>query len=253
MSNLGMINCNEMLSMYSGFGMGSNDVFVELMDNKENVLSQYDLIYGSYPEKYDEVVLIVNSNNEISDYTLYALGLKDQKMLKEMMYNVMKRVEVDDADLELSYDDICNIEFKLMINTDLFTKEGNRYVNSILNKSVPFKVVGILRGNDDSVSCVSKTGGVGYTSKLTEYVIDSIKKSSIVHELENNKEVNIFTGSTFKLDESYEDNLRKLGVTSVDNPSSISIYSKDFEAKENVVRIIDEYNKEALEEKNYLY
>lgn len=97
-------------------------------------------------------------------------------------------------------------------------------------------------------------GGLdNYTSKLTEYVIDSIKKSSIVHEQENNKEVNIFTGSTFKLDEGYEDNLRKLGVTSVDNPSSISIYSKDFEAKENVVRIIDEYNKEALEEKNYLY
>ena len=262
MSDLGMINSNEMSSMYSSFGMGSNDVFVELMDNKENVLSQYDLIYGSYPEKYDEVVLIVNSNNEISDYTLYALGLKDQKMLKEMMYNVMKGEEVDDADLELSYEDICNIEFKLMINTDLFTKEGNRYVdrsndlnyvNSILDKSVPLKVVGILRGNDDSVSYVSKTGGVGYTSKLTEYVIDSVKKSSIVHEQENNKEVNIFTGSTFKLDESYEDNLRKLGVTSVDNPSSISIYSKDFEAKENVVRIIDEYNKETLEEKKITY
>ena len=262
MSDLGMINSNEMSSMYSSFGMGSNDVFVELMDNKENVLSQYDLIYGSYPEKYDEVVLIVNSNNEISDYTLYALGLKDQKMLKEMMYNVMKGEEVDDTNLEFSYEDICNIEFKLMINTDLFTKEGNRYVdrsndlnyvNSILDKSVPLKVVGILRGNEDSVSYVSKTGGVGYTSKLTEYVIDSVKKSSIVHEQENNKEVNIFTGSTFKLDESYEDNLRKLGVTSVDNPSSISIYSKDFEAKENVVRIIDEYNKETLEEKKITY
>ena len=262
MSDLGMINSNEMSSMYSSFGMGSNDVFVELMDNKENVLSQYDLIYGSYPEKYDEVVLIVNSNNEISDYTLYALGLKDQKMLKEMMYNVMKGEEVDDADLELSYEDICNIEFRLMINTDLFTKEGNRYVdrsndlnyvNSILDKSVPLKVVGILRGNDDSVSYVSKTGGVGYTSKLTEYVINNVKNSSIVHEQENNKEVNIFTGSTFKLDESYEDNLRKLGVTSVDNPSSISIYSKDFEAKENVVRIIDEYNKETLEEKKITY
>ena len=262
MSDLGMINSNEMSSMYSSFGMGSNDVFVELMDNKENVLSQYDLIYGSYPEKCDEVVLIVNSNNEISDYTLYALGLKDQKMLKEMMYNVMKGEEVDDTDLELSYEDICNIEFRLMINTDLFTKEGNRYVdrsndlnyvNSILDKSVPLKVVGILRGNDDSVSYVSKTGGVGYTSKLTEYVIDSVKKSSIVHEQENNKEVNIFTGSSFELGESYEDNLRKLGVTSVDNPSSISIYSKDFEAKENVVRIIDEYNKEALEEEKITY
>lgn len=262
MSDLGMINSNEMSSMYSSFGMGSNDVFVELMDNKENVLSQYDLIYGSYPKKYDEVVLIVNSNNEISDYTLYALGLKDQKMLKEMMYNVMKGEEVDDTDLELSYEDICNIEFKLMINTDLFTKEGNRYVdrsndlnyvNSILDKSVPLKVVGILRGNDDSVSYVSKTGGVGYTSKLTEYVINNVKNSSIVHEQENNKEVNIFTGSSFELGESYEDNLRKLGVTSVDNPSSISIYSKDFEAKENVVRIIDEYNKETLEEKKITY
>ena len=262
MSDLGMINSNEMSSMYSSFGMGSNDVFVELMDNKENVLSQYDLIYGSYPEKYDEVVLIVNSNNEISDYTLYALGLKDQKMLKEMMYNVMKGEEVDDTNLEFSYEDICNIEFKLMINTDLFTKEGNRYVdrsndlnyvNSILDKSVPLKVVGILRGNDDSVSYVSKTGGVGYTSKLTEYVINNVKNSSIVHEQENNKEVNIFTGSSFELGESYEDNLRKLGVTSVDNPSSISIYSKDFEAKENVVRIIDEYNKETLEEKKITY
>lgn len=262
MSDLGMINSNEMSSMYSSFGMGSNDVFVELMDNKENVLSQYDLIYGSYPKKYDEVVLIVNSNNEISDYTLYALGLKEQKMLKEMMYNVMKGEEVDDTNLEFSYEDICNIEFKLMINTDLFTKEGNRYVdrsndlnyvNSILDKSVPLKVVGILRGNDDSVSYVSKTGGVGYTSKLTEYVINNVKNSSIVHEQENNKEVNIFTGSSFELGESYEDNLRKLGVTSIDNPSSISIYSKDFEAKENVVRIIDEYNKETLEEKKITY
>lgn len=262
MSDLGMINSNEMSSMYSSFGMGSNDVFVELMDNKENVLSQYDLIYGSYPKKYDEVVLIVNSNNEISDYTLYALGLKEQKKLKEMMYNVMKGEEVDDTNLEFSYEDICNIEFKLMINTDLFTKEGNRYVdrsndlnyvNSILDKSVPLKVVGILRGNDDSVSYVSKTGGVGYTSKLTEYVINNVKNSSIVHEQENNKEVNIFTGSSFELGESYEDNLRKLGVTSVDNPSSISIYSKDFEAKENVVRIIDEYNKETLEEKKITY
>lgn len=262
MSDLGMINSNEMSSMYSSFGMGSNDVFVELMDNKENVLSQYDLIYGSYPKKYDEVVLIVNSNNEISDYTLYALGLKEQKMLKEMMYNVMKGEEVDDTNLEFSYEDICNIEFKLMINTDLYTKEGNRYVdrsndlnyvNSILDKSVPLKVVGILRGNDDSVSYVSKTGGVGYTSKLTEYVINNVKNSSIVHEQENNKEVNIFTGSSFELGESYEDNLRKLGVTSVDNPSSISIYSKDFEAKENVVRIIDEYNKETLEEKKITY
>lgn len=262
MSDLGMINSNEMSSMYSSFGMGSNDVFVELMDNKENVLSQYDLIYGSYPKKYDEVVLIVNSNNEISDYTLYALGLKEQKMLKEMMYNVMKGEEVDDTNLEFSYEDICNIEFKLMINTDLFTKEGNRYVdrsndlnyvNSILDKSVPLKVVGILRGNDDSVSYVSKTGGVGYTSKLTKYVINNVKNSSIVHEQENNKEVNIFTGSSFELGESYEDNLRKLGVTSVDNPSSISIYSKDFEAKENVVRIIDEYNKETLEEKKITY
>ena len=262
MSDLGMINSNEMSSMYSSFGMGSNDVFVELMDNKENVLSQYDLIYGSYPEKYDEVVLIVNSNNEISDYTLYALGLKDQKMLKEMMYNVMKGEEVDDTNLEFSYEDICNIEFKLMINTDLFTKEGNRYVdrsndlnyvNSILDKSVPLKVVGILRGNEDSVSYVSKTGGVGYTSKLTEYVINNVKNSSIVHEQENNKEVNIFTGSSFELGESYEDNLRKLGVTSVDNPSSISIYSKDFEAKENAVRIIDEYNKKASEEEKITY
>ena len=262
MSDLGMINSNEMSSMYSSFGMGSNDVFVELMDNKENVLSQYDLIYGSYPEKYDEVVLIVNSNNEISDYTLYALGLKEQKMLKEMMYNVMKGEEVDDTNLEFSYEDICNIEFKLMINTDLFTKEGNRYVdrsndlnyvNSILDKSVPLKVVGILRGNDDSVSYVSKTGGVGYTSKLTEYVINNVKNSSIVHEQENNKEVNIFTGSSFELGESYEDNLRKLGVTSVDNPSSISIYSKDFEAKENAVRIIDEYNKKASEEEKITY
>ena len=262
MSDLGMINSNEMSSMYSSFGIGSNDVFVELMDNKENVLSQYDLIYGSYPEKYDEVVLIVNSNNEISDYTLYALGLKDQKMLKEMMYNVMKGEEVDDTNLEFSYEDICNIEFKLMINTYLFTKEGNRYVDrsddlnyvkSILDKAVPLKVVGILRGNENSVSYVSKTGGVGYTSKLTEYVIDSVKKSSIVNEKENNKEVNIFTVSSFELGESYEDNLRKLGVTSVDNPSSISIYSKDFEAKENVVRIIDEYNKETLEEKKITY
>ena len=262
MSDLGMINSNEMSSMYSSFGMGSNDVFVELMDNKENVLSQYDLIYGSYPEKYDEVVLIVNSNNEISDYTLYALGLKEQKMLKEMMYNVMKGEEVDDTNLEFSYEDICNIEFKLMINTYLFTKEGNRYVDrsddlnyvkSILDKAVPLKVVGILRGNENSVSYVSKTGGVGYTSKLTEYVINNVKNSSIVHEQENNKEVNIFTGSSFELGESYEDNLRKLGVTSVDNPSSISIYSKDFEAKENVVRIIDEYNKEALEEEKITY
>ena len=83
-----MMEAQESSTMNSMFGssmtsMSNTDVWEEMLDNEELLHSQYDLVAGNWPTNYNEVVLIVNENNEISDYTLYALGLKDQKELEE--------------------------------------------------------------------------------------------------------------------------------------------------------------------------
>lgn len=212
MSSIGMMpeegaESSSSSSMSMSMSFGTTNVWRELIDNKELLQSQYDVIVGKMPENYNEVVLIVDENNEISDYTLYSLGLVDQSELKEMMISLQKGEEIAKKEVKsYSYDELLKLSFKLLLNTDYYEKangiwvnksKDNQYMISKLQEAESIKVVGIIKANEESN--ISETPGeIGYTKELTEYVINKINDSEIVKEQKANENVNIFTGLEFK-------------------------------------------------------
>ena len=267
------------------------DVWSEMLDNQELLDTQYDVIAGTWPKEYNEVVLIVGENNEISEYALYSLGMKEQSELLETMQKMQKGEEIEEQEETVyTYDDFLNLSFKLLLNTDYYQKNNEIWVNKSkdetymkekLANSEEIKIVGIIRPKEEAVA-TSITGSIGYTSKLKEHVINKINNTEIAIEQKENPNVNIFTNSEFKegvtgnfdytslsRDEqayiatlsqtemaefmatyaensaaTYESNLQTLGIVDLNSPTAINIYPKDFDAKDEIAKIIENYNKE---------
>ena len=251
------VNPSNMMDMFNPSGettnssFGSNiTIFNELTTNKKLLNSQYDIVAGKMPEEHNEMVLIVDENNEINDFVLYSIGLKDQKEIQETMMNMMQGKEIQEfEETVFSYEDILNTNYKLVLNSDYFVKENNvwkdksddlSYVKKLVENGLDLNIVGIIRPKEGSN--LSITNGIGYTKKLTEYVINEINNSEIVKDQLSNKDKNIFTNEEFKDLETLDTNLTKLGVVELDNPNTINIYPKDFESKEKIEEIIKEYN-----------
>ena len=233
--------------------MGNTDAWSEMIDNEELIKSQYDILEGRLPQEYNEVVLVVDKDDMISEYSLYALGLIDisqlQKVFAQMQMGNVPEENLNDEQVSFTYDELLNQTFKLVVNTDVYVKDGNGYrdmssdeefMKQLLANSVDIKIVGILKPNEDA-SNASITTNVAYTNKLTQYLINTVNDSDIVKEQLANPAVDVFTGEPFG-ENSYEANLTKLGVANLEDPASINIYPKDFKSKEKIVDIIDEYN-----------
>ncbi len=203
------------MSMMAGSSMTSNtDVWIEMIDNEELLHSQYDLLAGTWPKDYNEVVLVVNKDNEISDYTLYALGLKNQNELKKK-WEAMQKGETVEEEQQSSYsfDELLNLKFKLILNTDYYSKENNLWINKSddkeymkekINNAEDVKIVGIIRQNEESVAAGMSTG-IAYQKTLKEYVINKINESDIVKEQKNNPQINVFTGIEFATGEETQE------------------------------------------------
>jgi len=255
-------------TVFSSFGFGSQDssgtmgnmsmmgsrmdVFNELSDNTSLLKNTYDIVSGRLPETKEEVVLIVDSYGEISDYALYAIGLKDQQELTEMTGKIMKGEKLEEPiQTSYTYDELIGTEFKLVLNTDYYKKQGNIWIDKssdtnhmkeIIDKGLTLKIVGIIKPNEESSNQTS--GEVGYTKELTEYVITKIRESEIAKEQLANKDKSVLTNSAFTPLYTYEIALSSLGIVDLDNPSTINIYPKDFKSKDEIVKIIDSYNEE---------
>lgn len=279
---------SENLGTLSQFMQFSNsNVFVELFNNQKMLLDNYDLLAGNLPSNYNEVVIMVDSNNQISDYTLYALGLKSQSELEDLVSKSEKGEDVKSSIETYSYDDLLGLSYKLVLNTDYYVKENNiwidksnnkDYMDELLDSSCDIKVVGIIKAHENT--SLNTTGAIGYTQDLTSYVIDKVNASDIVKEQKANPNINVFTlksfdddnitidPSIYSLSESeikscmlnfadnkatYEDNLIKLGAIDTSNPDEISIYPKDFNSKDEIVDIIDSYNKGKTETDKITY
>ena len=196
--------------MSGGMMMTETDVWTEMLDNQELLESQYDVLAGQWPTNYNEVVLIVDENNEISDYTLYSLGLKDVNELSNAMEKIQNGEEVTTSEGEESftYDEILNHKFKVLLNTDYYKKVGNtwqdmsdneEYMKELVKNAEEIKIVGIIKPNGETVSS-SGAGLVGYNKQLKEYVINKINEAEIVKEQKANPEINVFTGTAFPED-----------------------------------------------------
>ena len=187
--------------------MTETDVWTEMLDNKDLINSQYDVLAGRMPEKYNEVVLIADKNNEVSDYTLYSLGIKDVSELGNAMEKLKngEEIKTNDEKNSYSYDELLNYKFKVLLNTDYYKKVGNvwqdmtndeDYMKQIVDKAEEIQIVGIIKPNENTVAS-SSAGLIGYNKELKEYVINKVNGTEIVKEQKANPEINVFTGIKF--------------------------------------------------------
>ncbi len=200
MDNLGM-GLNQMQQQ-----MMTTDVFQELFNNDELNKQMYDVVKGRWPENYDEVVLLIDKNNQVSDFTLYSLGILDQDELELIMKKIMAGEVIEESKKhEFDYEDFLNLEFKVLQNSDYYDKVNNlwinkehdeKYINEKLNNALKLKVVGIIRPNEEAVSQAS-SGMIYYSKDLTEYIINKNNESQIVKEQKENPEINVLTKMSF--------------------------------------------------------
>jgi len=168
---------------------------------------QYDVLYGHWPEKYDEVVLVVDKNNEVSDLVLYALGLKSSSTLSEDMEAFMELEDLRTEKEVWSYEDICSMTFKYIYPSDeyRYDEEEEEYVRyadddlglrDLYNKGLELKISGIIRQNEDALSGMM-TGAVGYTHALVEYVVEQAAEKELVKQQIENPDIDVLNGLPF--------------------------------------------------------
>lgn len=239
-------------------GMQNTSVWSRLFDNRQMLDEQYDLIAGSWADNYNEVMLVVDENNEIDDYTLYSLGFKDPAEVKKIFKNVMAGNSYETEETQYTYDEVLDKKFKLVLPTDLYryndtlriwedASHDDEYMTTVVNNAEEVKISGIIRKNPDAAS-VSVSSGVAYTKDLMPHIIDKVNETQIVKQQLADPEKDVFTGMSFDNDKTsistLENNKSLLGIASEDNPSEIDIYAKDFDSKEKLQDFIKNYNDE---------
>lgn len=303
----------EMLSSMSGGSGTAYDVWTALLPNRETWERDYDVVAGRMPEAWNEVVIYVDKNDRISDYTLYALGLMDQSELRGMMADVIAGEKVEETETTTyTYDELMSLTFKLLPESAKYAEqadgtwadmsEDEDYLRDAVDAADEVRVVGIVRPSEDNATG-SNWGAVLYTPELTEHLIEQVDESPAVQAQEETPGTDIFTGLPFEentvslsmdaielmisqmpgdqaaelteyiedlraegmSDEdiaaafseqlasqtdnaTFEGNLEILGKASLDEPSSISIYPVDFEAKEQIDELIEEYNEQVRQD-----
>ena len=297
---------NELFEEIGLSGMGASSMmmggasFAELVGDYDYIASQYDLVYGKYPENPNQIVIIVDENNQITDYILYTIGIRD---LQEVKDYIKAATEAQKNGTEntfkipstsYTFEEICGYRFKALLDSDYYkvnyegkiVERTESELKTALDNALELEIVGILTPAEDSVSTVS-IGCIGYLSTLMPTLIEQVNNSDVVKAQLDNKDTDMFSMLPFEatkytiedapvlremaiaaqpamkpmidmmsdqqlvdtfnsmLQESsstYEGNLSKLGYVDLEKPNMISIYPKDFEAKEKIVELISQYN-----------
>ncbi len=178
------------------------------------IMQQYDLLYGKWPEKYDEVVLVVDKNNEVSDMSLYALGLKSSSHLSEDMESFMNQENLNTEKESWSYEQVCDMVLRYIYPADeyRYDEEEEKYISvvdgdiglrTLFKDALPIRIVGIIRQSKDASSGMMASGAVGYTHKLVEYVVKEAEKKELVSRQLAKPETDVLNGLPF-LDENDE-------------------------------------------------
>ena len=205
-------------------GFGAMSLWEEMLPGENGqvvsdmLTEQYDLIYGQWPENYDEVVLVVSQNNELSDLMLYALGMKDQSDVQEIAEASMKHNEIEIRGAQSwTYEDICQKTFKVLLPAQCYEYDsasgsytdlrestaGLEYLYNSSDLGVTMKIVGIIRPNKDATSTML-SGAIGYTSLLTDHVLEQLEDEALIQTQQNNPETDVFTGLPFRTDDYQE-------------------------------------------------
>ncbi len=211
-----MMSMGEAYGMNTQFaipGMSSAVLWTEMLSAKDGnpinplLEKQYDLIDGSWPNEYNEVVLVVDENNEIDDMTLYALGLKSKEDIDALADAALKKTETEVKQQHWSFDEIRAMDFRVVFAADcyiydetsgLYTdlRESQAGMKYLYDNGVDIKVSGIIRTNPDATSSMLN-GTIGYTHKLTEYIVENSKDAAAIKAQLEDSSTDIFTGLPF--------------------------------------------------------
>ena len=189
------------------------DIWQEMLpgENGETInpmlKKQYDVLYGKWPENYDEAVLIVNENNEISDLVLYALGLKSTSSIADDMQSFVSQETVETKVESWSYQEICDMSFRYIFPADMYQydAETESYINlsaeelglrTLYNNGLELKIVGVIRQNEDAVSGMM-TGAIGYTHAFIEHIAKEAEQKELIKKQLDSSEFNILSGLKF--------------------------------------------------------
>ncbi len=245
-------------SPMGGMMMGGTKLWQEMLPGKDGSLvndileKQYDVIYGSWPNSYNEIVLVVDQSNELSDMTLYALGLVSKDYMDALMEAAMEGTEAQVENKHWTYEEICDMEFKAILNSSCFSYDINTGLYTDLRNTdaglkylydngIPLKVSGIIRQNEDADAAML-SGSIGYTGKLTEYVIENSKNADAVNAQLNNPTIDIFTNLPF------EENSGRLSKEEKETALRAYLAEQDMAGKANsYVKIMSIPSKEQLD------
>lgn len=318
------VNPNSMFKDMMGIASGTTssammdeyynmDMWSQMIDNKDLLTSQYDVLAGHWPQSYNEVVLVADENNQITDVTLYSLGLKDASELSDLQ-SLMKdpTSQIDAEEKSYTYDELMDLSFRLILPADYYKydestnrwnnmSENDEYLSSLYDNGIELKICGIVRPSEDAVATSMTAGTIGYTKELVEHVLKETSEKEIVKAQLADDKTDVFTGLPFATEEdnieitmddvnayiatlspeeqkitmaymsamteqqiidmfkaqletassnTYEDNLLLLGYADETVPATINIYAKDFQSKDRISEIIDEYNEKVIAEGN---
>lgn len=206
-SSLGMgagASSNSMMS-----NMMSTNVFFEMPKDSNLYESQYDIKAGKWPTNYNECVLVLTSQGNISDFLLYTLGLRDYKELQNIVTQFSNGEDVDTPDNlgSYTYDDILGKKFKLINASDCYEYDGEykvwrdksenkEYMKNVVVNGEDLKIVGIVKPKEGATSTMLSSG-IYYPNTLTNYIIEKAKNTKIVQDQLENPEVNVFTSEKF--------------------------------------------------------
>ena len=253
MDILGMTT--EMSSQYgTSASFSSTDVWTQMLNNEELIKSQYDLLAGKWAENYNEVVLIVDENGEVSDYTLYSLGLLSQDDLEDEYDAMLEGKEFEEKEAtSYTYDEIIDLKFKLVLNTDYYKKENGiwidksddkEYMKKVVDNAEEIKVVGIIKPNEESV-ITSSYGEIGYLESLQNYVIERTKEAKIVKEQQEDEKINVFTGLEFPKED--ENQSGKFDISTMTNEQKAYYASLSSEELAQIMMAYEENTKATYE------
>ncbi|HOQ07273.1 MAG TPA: ABC transporter ATP-binding protein, partial [Clostridiales bacterium] len=202
---------------------------------------QYDIIYGRWPSEYDELVLFVDENNEIDDLTLYSLGLLSEKEIEVLMDAALNQKTVDYEIRKWSYEDICNMDFRTILNSDCYTydektgtyidlRESEAGLKYLYDNALKLRIVGIAKPSEDTISTMTNAS-IGYTCKLTDHIIDRAKESEAAKAQLADPSTDIFTGLPFRVADGELTDDRKAEefrnyVSSLDTAGKAAAYRK---------------------------
>ena len=200
-----MMGNNTIMSTYSSM----TSIFSQMVDNREEIEKDYNMLKGRWPQNYDEMVIVLSEPNAISDLLVYSLGLRDTDELTKMITSIMsgESVDIHNDPKTFTYDDLLNIDLRLIMPSDTY-RYNNKYnvyedmtgdkdyMQDLYDNAIKLKIVGIVSPKE-GVTSMALNPGVAYTSSLIDYLIDNASETKIVQKQLENADVDIFSGNKF--------------------------------------------------------